>query len=201
MAMILCQGCAKTAVPEAQDLTADSKGNTGTGITIGSTYAEFAEVYGKYSVQKIDGENFEPYAFEDIEELKKAAGSETGSSENAAGSEAGSSETAAGSETGSSETAAGSETGSSETATEGDLTPSPHDGAYFVAAFYVDDEPTSVEELCSSTGKDASELADYLSSNEYLAEHTVIYRYVIFTVENDVITAIKSDYLDYNEEL
>ena len=76
-----------------------------------------------------------------------------------------------------------------------------HDGRYMVSAFYIDDIPTSVDELCRSEGVKADALADYLASTEYLERHNVIFRYVIFTITDDVVSDIEFDYLDYNNEL
>ena len=53
----------------------------------------------------------------------------------------------------------------------------------------------------SETGLSAEELNDHLADSEYLADHTVVYRYTMFTIENDIVTDITGDYLDYNQEL
>ena len=76
-----------------------------------------------------------------------------------------------------------------------------HDGRYMVSAFYVDEVPTSVDELCRSEGVEAAALADYLASPEYLASHNVVFRYVIFTITDDIVSDIEFEYLDYNNEL
>ena len=83
---------------------------------------------------------------------------------------------------------------------EGDETVS-HDGRYMVAAFYIDEVPTSVEDLARTEGVTADELADHLTSPDYLAKHSVIFRYMIFIIENDTVSNIACDYLDYNTEL
>ena len=84
----------------------------------------------------------------------------------------------------------------SDTATDTD-----HDGRYMVAAFYVDEEPVSTDELCRTEGIDAAKLADHLASAEYLADHKVLFRYIIFTITDDAVSDIEFDYLDYNSEL
>ncbi len=76
-----------------------------------------------------------------------------------------------------------------------------YDGTYMVSAFYINDEPVSVDKLISSTGVAAEELADHLSSPEYLKDHKVLYRYTVFTITDGLISDIKADYLDYNTEL
>lgn len=75
------------------------------------------------------------------------------------------------------------------------------DVSLMVSGFYVDEKPTSTEELKEMTGADISELSDALASSDFLKEHKVIFKYVLFTVQNNVITDIAADYLDYNEEL
>ena len=82
-----------------------------------------------------------------------------------------------------------------------DAEPLPHDGRYMIAAFYIDDVPTSVKDIAAAEGVSTDELADHLASPEYLAEHTVVFRYMIFIIENDEVTNIACDYLDYNAEL
>ena len=155
--ILLCQGCSSVEIPESHAISVDSEGRTGTGISVGSTYDDLAKAYGAYYVQKINGEEFEPYTFEASPEAGDGSVSE-------------------------------------------DMSMS-HDGEYMVAAFYVDDNPASVEELSFETGIAPKDLADHLASNEYLAGHTVLYRYVIFTVKDNIVTDIRSDYLDYNGEL
>lgn len=86
--------------------------------------------------------------------------------------------------------------------TSGDTASAPdHDGRYMVAAFYVDDEPVSTDELCRSENIEADALADYLASPEYLEKHSVVFRYIIFTITDDTVSDIDFDYLDYNNEL
>ncbi len=85
--------------------------------------------------------------------------------------------------------------------TSEDTDPIPHDGRFMVAAFYIDDVPMSVKDIAEATGVGTDDLADYLASPEYLAEHTVVFRYMIFIIENDVVNNIACDYLDYNSEL
>lgn len=76
-----------------------------------------------------------------------------------------------------------------------------HDGIYMISAFYVDDEPVPVSTLVSETGISADELNDHLAGSDYLKDHTVVYRYALFTIENDIVTSIDGDFLDYNKEL
>lgn len=82
-----------------------------------------------------------------------------------------------------------------------DAEPIPHDGRFMIAAFYIDDVPTSVKDIAAAEGVSVEELADHLASPEYLAEHTVVFRYMIFIIQDDVVNNIACDYLDYNSEL
>ncbi|MBO4900143.1 MAG: hypothetical protein J5509_07615 [Lachnospiraceae bacterium] len=82
-----------------------------------------------------------------------------------------------------------------------DAEPIPHDGRFMIAAFYIDDVPTSVKDIAAAEGVSTEELADHLASPEYLADHTVVFRYMIFIIQDDVVNNIACDYLDYNAEL
>ncbi len=97
--------------------------------------------------------------------------------------------------------AGASEDGGDDSAAADGSAAAGHDGRYMVAAFYVDEEPASTDELCKAEGVKADELADHLASAEYLAEHKVLFRYIIFTITDDTVSDIKFDYLDYNTEL
>lgn len=70
-----------------------------------------------------------------------------------------------------------------------------------VSGFFVDEEPVSTEELEEMTGCGIDELAGALSGSEFLSGHSVIYKYVIFTIKDNTVTEISGDYLDYNSEL
>lgn len=82
-----------------------------------------------------------------------------------------------------------------------DASPVDHNGRYMVAAFYVDEQPVSTDELCKAENVEADALADYLASPEYLEKHSVVFRYIIFTITDDAVSDIEFDYLDYNNEL
>ena len=171
---LACCGCGAASVPGLEGFTEmpasltppthmlalDSEGMTGAGISVGSSYDEWASSYMEYPVSVLNGDTYEPYAF-DLPDSEEGEGSESADTKDA----------------------------------------KDHDGTYMISAFYIDDEPTSVKELLSETGKEPEELSDYLADPEYLSKHTVVYRYMIFTVKDDVISSIDADYLDYNEEL
>lgn len=187
--MMICQGCSGRSVPESHALTVDSNGVTGAGIKVGSSYADWIDAYGDYEIQQYDGENFIP--FTPVEEDADAGSTDANSSGDAASADTTGDAAAAG------ETAGDAST--SDTASAG--TAAGHDGRYMVAAFYVDEEPISTDELCKTEGVEAVKLADHLASAEYLAEHKVLFRYIIFTITDDTVSDIEFDYLDYNTEL
>ena len=164
MCIALC-GCAETKVPESHDISVDHEGQTGTGISAGSTYAEWITAYDGVLIQQVTDEGLIPYT-PDMEAVKNAAAE-----------------------------------GSGDTASDSTVAAVSHDGTYMISAFYVDNAPVSVETLMSETGLSAEELNDHLADSEYLADHTVMYRYTLFTIENDVVTDVTGDYLDYNQEL
>ncbi len=146
--------------PPTHVLALDSEGITGAGISVGSSYDEWANAYMEYPVSVLNGDTYEPYAFDlpGTEEEKSSEEADTADKKN-------------------------------------------HDGTYMISAFYIDDEPTSVKDLLNETGKAPEELSDYLADPEYLSKHTVVYRYMVFGIKDDVVDSIDADYLDYNEEL
>lgn len=66
--------------------------------------------------------------------------------------------------------------------------------------FYIDGLPIDPDDFCKENEIDKAGLLDFLSSGEYLDAHTVEYRYLLFTWENGIITDIRSEYMDYNED-
>lgn len=67
-------------------------------------------------------------------------------------------------------------------------------------AFFVDGLPIDPDVFCEENGVEKADLITFLSGEDYLASHTVEYRYLIFTWENGVITDIRSASMDYNED-
>lgn len=67
-------------------------------------------------------------------------------------------------------------------------------------SFLVDGLPIDPDAFCEENGVEKADLITFLSSEDYLASHTVEYRYLIFTWENGVITDIRSASMDYNED-
>lgn len=66
--------------------------------------------------------------------------------------------------------------------------------------FYIDGLPIDPDDFCKENEVDKAGLIDFLSSGEYLDAHTVEYRYLLFTWENGIITNIRSEYMNYNED-
>lgn len=66
--------------------------------------------------------------------------------------------------------------------------------------FFIDGIPTTIEQICSENEIERIDLIAFLSSDEYLQKHMVTYHYMIFSWENGVITDIRSEYMDYNED-
>ena len=67
-------------------------------------------------------------------------------------------------------------------------------------AFFVDGLPIDPDVFCEENGVEKADLITFLSGEDYLASHSVEYRYLVFTWENGVITDIRSSSMDYNED-
>lgn len=68
-----------------------------------------------------------------------------------------------------------------------------------IANFFIDGEPVSEDWICEENQVDISGLHELLSSQEYLRNHEVIYRYLFFKWEDGVVANITSKELNYNE--
>lgn len=66
--------------------------------------------------------------------------------------------------------------------------------------FFIDGLPVTIEQICTENKVERTDLIAFLSSDEYLKDHTVAYHYMIFSWENGAITDIRSEYMDYNED-
>lgn len=66
--------------------------------------------------------------------------------------------------------------------------------------FFIDGLPVEPDAFCEENNIEKAELISYLSSADYLNLHTVEYRYLVFTWENDTITDIRPMYMNYNED-
>ena len=66
--------------------------------------------------------------------------------------------------------------------------------------FFIDGLPVNPDAFCEENEIEKADLLSFLSSEDYLRSHTVVYYYLTFTWENGVITDIQSSYMDYNED-
>lgn len=67
-------------------------------------------------------------------------------------------------------------------------------------AFFIDDLPPDTDQFCEDNELEKKDLLSYLTEEAYLADHRVIYRYLVFTWEDGVITDIRSEAMDYNRD-
>lgn len=66
--------------------------------------------------------------------------------------------------------------------------------------FVVDGQSVDPDAFCEENEIEKSALLTFLSSEDYLNSHTVEYYYLIFTWEQGIITDIRSEYMNYNED-
>lgn len=66
--------------------------------------------------------------------------------------------------------------------------------------FFIDGLPTDLDGFCEENEIEKSELTAFLSSDDFLKSHTVVYYYLLFNWEKGAITDIRSEYMDYNED-
>lgn len=76
-----------------------------------------------------------------------------------------------------------------------------------VSCMYVDDAPVSMEQLEENLKSeslndiDISNISKEIITSDYLSDHRVVYRYVFFTINDNKVSGIQGDYLDYNNEV
>lgn len=66
--------------------------------------------------------------------------------------------------------------------------------------FFIDGLPVDPDAFCEENEIEKSALLAFLTSDDYLQSHTVVYYYLTFTWEDGVISEITSRYMDYNED-
>jgi hypothetical protein len=66
--------------------------------------------------------------------------------------------------------------------------------------FFIDGTATDTSLFCKENDIEKSDLLAFLTSEDYLSSHTVVYRYLVFTWEKGVITDIQSESMDYNAD-
>ena len=74
------------------------------------------------------------------------------------------------------------------------------DISIILPTFFVDDTPIDPDGFCEENELDKAGLVAFLTSEDYLSSHRVIYYYMVFTWENGAIADIRSEYMDYNED-
>ncbi len=66
--------------------------------------------------------------------------------------------------------------------------------------FFIDGQPLDMELFCEENEIEPSDLLTFLTDDSYLASHKVVYRYLTFIWEDGVITDIRSESMDYNQD-
>lgn len=69
-----------------------------------------------------------------------------------------------------------------------------------VPTFFIDGQPLNMELFCEENEIEQSNLLAFLTDESYLASHKVVYRYLAFLWEDGVITDIRSESMDYNQD-
>lgn len=66
--------------------------------------------------------------------------------------------------------------------------------------FFIDGLPIDMEQFCKENEIEQPNLLAFLTNESYLANHRVVYRYLAFRWEDGVITDIRSESMDYNQD-
>ena len=69
-----------------------------------------------------------------------------------------------------------------------------------VPTFFIDGLPVDTDRFCKENEIAKSDLLSFLTSEEYLSGHTVVYQYLRFTWTDGLITEISSEAMDYNAD-
>lgn len=67
-------------------------------------------------------------------------------------------------------------------------------------SFFVDGTALDVDRFCEENNIEKDGLISFLTNEDYLSAHTVVYRYLVFAWEDGVITDILSESMDYNRD-
>lgn len=81
-----------------------------------------------------------------------------------------------------------------------DEIPFDSDLTVILPAFFVDGLAIDTVQFCEDNEIAQADLISYLTNEAYLADHRVIYRYLVFTWQGGVITDIRSESMDYNQD-
>ena len=69
-----------------------------------------------------------------------------------------------------------------------------------VPTFFIDGLPVDTDRFCKENEIAKSDLLSFLTSEEYLSAHTVVYQYLRSTSTDGLITEISSEAMDYNAD-
>lgn len=67
-------------------------------------------------------------------------------------------------------------------------------------SFFVDGTALEIDSFCEENNITKDNLLSFLTNEDYLSAHTVVYRYLVFNWENGAITDIRSEAMDYNRD-
>lgn len=67
-------------------------------------------------------------------------------------------------------------------------------------SFFIDGAAINIDSFCEDNKIEKDGLLSFLTAEEYLEHHTVVYQYLVFEWENGVITDIRSESMDYNRD-
>lgn len=67
-------------------------------------------------------------------------------------------------------------------------------------SFFIDGAAIDIDLFCEDNEIEKDGLLAFLTKEEYLEHHTVVYQYLVFEWENGVIQDIRSESMDYNKD-
>lgn len=67
-------------------------------------------------------------------------------------------------------------------------------------SFFIDGTAIDIGSFCEDNGIERTDLLSFLTDENYLSAHTVVYQYLVFTWKDGVITDISSEAMDYNRD-
>lgn len=67
-------------------------------------------------------------------------------------------------------------------------------------SFFIDGAAINVDRFCEDSGIEKDDLLAFLTEEEYLNHHTVVYQYLVFEWKDGVIQDIRSESMDYNKD-
>jgi len=67
-------------------------------------------------------------------------------------------------------------------------------------SFFIDGAAIDIDSFCEENEIEKDTLLSFLTEEEYLEHHTVVYRYLVFDWENGRVSDIRSESMDYNRD-